>query len=182
MQPSLTDRILQWIEGWLDELFLQLAGTGTGTIIAWTVILIAAGVALFFGIRFLRRMQRSPELAQPFDGEVGRSPRDWAAEAGEHESAGRLSEAIRCHYRALIADLAAAGELEEVPGRTAREYLMIARHRQRPWLEPLERATRIFEPAWYSGQTVDPADVEAIKQARNDAGSHATRRPAGAAQ
>ena len=175
-RPGLLERFLGWLGDLFEGLVGALGGTGAGTLAAWIILAAVLGVVTWLLVRFLRRMQRSPSLPQAFAGDAGRSPRAWSAEADEHEAGGRWREAIRCHYRALIAELSSAGELEEVPGRTAHEYLVMARRRPRPWLEPLERATGIFEPAWYSEQPVGPRDVDAIKQARSDAGTTSARR------
>ncbi len=48
-------------------------------------------------------------------------PDRWRRLAGDARTAGDYREAVRCQYRALIGDLARAGYVDEIPGRTTGE-------------------------------------------------------------
>ncbi len=48
-------------------------------------------------------------------------PDRWRRLAADARSAGDHREAVRCEYRALIGDLARAGYVDEIPGRTSGE-------------------------------------------------------------
>jgi hypothetical protein len=93
---------------------------------------------------------------------AGRSPADWRAEAAAHEAAGRWREALRCRYRALIAELVGRGLVEEIPGRTSGEY----RHDVTavvPAAAPaFDGATDLFEQAWYGDRPIGREDQEAF--------------------
>ncbi len=93
---------------------------------------------------------------------VGRSSRDWLVEAAEHEAAGRRRDAVRCRYRALLADLAAAGLVEEIAGRTSGEYLAAVESDVPAAAEAFADATRRFELAWYGATPVDATDADAF--------------------
>jgi len=48
-------------------------------------------------------------------------PDRWRRLGAEHRDAGRYRDSIRCQYRALVGDLARAGYVDEIPGRTTGE-------------------------------------------------------------
>ena len=48
-------------------------------------------------------------------------PARWRRRAEEHAAAGEFRDAVRCRYRALVGDLARAGYVDEIPGRTSGE-------------------------------------------------------------
>jgi Domain of unknown function (DUF4129) len=78
-----------------------------------------------------------------------RSAAEWRAEAEAQERAGAWREAVRSRYRALVADLAARGLVEEVPGRTAGEYRREVGEALPAVATDFAGATELFEVAWY---------------------------------
>ena len=46
----------------------------------------------------------------------------WRQQADLLAAQGHYREALRCRYRALVADLAGSGMFDEVPGRTSGDY------------------------------------------------------------
>jgi Domain of unknown function (DUF4129) len=48
-------------------------------------------------------------------------PDRWRRRAAEHRERGDFRESVRCEYRALVGDLARAGHVDEIPGRTSGE-------------------------------------------------------------
>jgi hypothetical protein len=61
---------------------------------------------------------------------------------------------VRCRYRALVAELAARGLVDEVPGRTAGEYRGEVRRNLPDAAADFAGATELFELAWYGrGET-----------------------------
>jgi hypothetical protein len=87
----------------------------------------------------------------------------WAAEAARLEAEGRWRDALRCRYRALVAGLAGAGVVEEIPGRTAGEYRLLVRQSRPAVDEPFGGATDQFERAWYGEADTGPDDTAAIR-------------------
>ena len=68
------------------------------------------------------------DLDESLDEEVGARvidhetpPARWRRLAAEHRERGEYREAVRCEYRALVGDLARAGYVDEIPGRTSGE-------------------------------------------------------------
>ena len=64
-----------------------------------------------------------------------RTAAQWRAEAAAHDAAGRWREALRCRYRALVAELAGRGLVEEIPGRTSGEYRIQCGQQLQPRIE-----------------------------------------------
>ena len=151
--------VLDWIGRQLEKIFSWAPGGGTGTdIVGFLVAAVAVAAIVLLLVRFARGVQRDPGTDVPFDADVGRAATDWQAEAAAHEAAGEWREALRCRYRAMVADLAARGVVDEVPGRTAGEY-RTAVSRAAPSAAPdFSGATELFERAWYGGKPTGPDD------------------------
>ena len=102
-------------------------------------------------------------LAVTIAGNRSRPAAAWRAEAEDHERAGEWRHALRCRYRALVADLAGRGVLDEIPGRTAGEYrseLAVAVPAAGP---PFAGATELFERAWYGGRPTGAGDADRFR-------------------
>lgn len=162
--PSLLDRLIRLGLDTLARLLEALASGGRGSILGGLILAGAAlgVVALVAGL--LRRTRRDPSGRPGSVESAGRSARDWSRLAEEYERSEHWRKALRCRYRALVAELAAAGLLDEVPGRTAREYLVAIRADHPDAAEPFARATSAFEAAWYTRRAVTRADVRAVRQ------------------
>jgi Domain of unknown function (DUF4129) len=171
---SLWDRINEAIGEFVGDL-LSLVGFGGGSvapIVAWLVMaLLVGGLGwlLWWAIssgrwtegRARRRDEGDPVIVAT---DAYRSARDWRSEAEAHEAAGRWRPALRCRYRALVADLAARGLVEEVPGRTAGEY-----RRQVDAVVPevapaFAGATSLFEGAWYGGRSTGAEEAARFRE------------------
>lgn len=157
------ERILDWIFDQLGR-FFDAIGEGGGSAGAWVAVAVLAVVVAVVLWRAWRALRREPSVG---DGLVVDGPRrpaaDWRAEAATHEAGGRWRDAVRCHWRALVADLAARGLVEEVPGRTTGEYrAQVAR--SLPADEgSFAMATALFEEAWYARVEVGPGENEREK-------------------
>jgi hypothetical protein len=86
-----------------------------------------------------------------------RTAGQWRAEADERERAGDWRGGLRCRYRALVAELAERGLVDEVPGRTAGEYRREVAGSVPAAAADFAGATELFELAWY-GHRVTGAD------------------------
>lgn len=179
LEPSLLDRLLQAAFEPILELLANLTGTTPGTFLGYVVLAAIVGVTAALLLRFAHGTRRDPNVVAGLDAAtVGRTPAEWATEAEQHEAAGNLREAVRCRYRAAIAELAAAGLLEEVPGRTAGEYVLEVRDGIPAAAEPFGELTAAFERAWYSRAPLDLEDVALA----GDAGRRAVRAATGQRQ
>lgn len=161
---GLTERVIGWVLERLGELIASLSGGGRGAVVAWA-LLVLGGVAIALVVRRAWRVRRiRMESESPLAGDEGRPPRDWEAEAEAHEAAGRHRDAIRCRYRAVIAGLSEAGLVEEIPGRTAREYAAEVRLSLPSSAGPFEGLTAQFERCWYGRLPVGPDDVDRFRR------------------
>ena len=159
-QPTIVDRVLQAISDLIGRVFEALAGSGQGSIVGTIVVLVfVAGLALLV-VWFARRVRPEPTRNIAVDAAIGRTARDWLRDAETAEAAGRWREALRCRYRALLAELTGAGILEEVAGRTTGEYLSVVQRDLPAAAAPFADATRAFEVAWYGAGTTSASDVE----------------------
>jgi hypothetical protein len=91
-----------------------------------------------------------------------RTPGQWRAEAAEHEAAGRWRDALRCRYRALVAELVGRGVVEEIPGRTSGEYRREVGAVAPAAAPAFDGATELFEQAWYGDRPTGREDQEAF--------------------
>jgi hypothetical protein len=147
-QPLL-DRIWSWIVTRIGELLADLTATTAGSIIGLAIFALILLVLGLLAARFLRTMSRSPEVAAAVVEVPRRSAAEWRAEAEAHEAAGEWRQAVRCRYRALVADLASHGVVEEVPGRTSGEYRGEVSRNLPTASEAFAGATEVFDRAWY---------------------------------
>lgn len=164
-EPSLWDRFMQWLGDQIGLMFEAIGSGGRGTVVGLITLLVVGGVAVFFVVRYTRTVRRDPGMDLAMDEWIGRSSREWMAEAAEHEAAGQWRDAVRCRYRGLLADFAAAGLVDEVAGRTSGEYLTAIREDVPAAAEDFADVTRRFEAAWYGHQATAAADVEAFRAA-----------------
>lgn len=143
------DRVLQQVAEFVGRLLSALSGAPGGSTVGAIVVLVFVVVAALLLARFARTLRRDPAVGAVVTGGLGRSSTDWLEDAADHERAGRWRAALRCQYRALIADLAAADLVEEVPGRTTGEYLAAGRAAVPAAGPALATATIAFDVAWY---------------------------------
>lgn len=155
----------------LDEIFervadfLDLVVSGSrGAVLAWILLALMVGAVVFLVARGLQRDRRRRVDGAPegVDVEVRRPAADWAAEAAKHEAAGAWRDALRCRYRWMIASLAGAGIVDEVPGTTAGEYRVLVGAAVPGAAQPMAGATELFERAWYGNEGTGPEEASAF--------------------
>lgn len=90
-------------------------------------------------------------------------PDRWRRLATEAREANDFREAIRCEYRALVGDLARAGYVDEIPGRTSgeeREQVAEVAPRLgetgRDVAHQFASAADTFDAAWFDDRPVSP--------------------------
>jgi Domain of unknown function (DUF4129) len=151
---TLLQRAFDWLVEQAGRLLAELGASGAGGIVGLAVLVLALlGIGLL-AARFSRGMTASPEVRAAAAGAPRRPAADWRAEAEAHERAGAWRPAVRCRYRALVAELAAHGLVDEVPGRTAGEYRREVRRNLPDAAADFAGATELFELAWYGrGET-----------------------------
>jgi hypothetical protein len=174
---SLYQRALDALGDLLGDALDALLGGATGSAIAWLVIVLLVGLLAWIvsrGVQADRRRRRVAE-APGVDVEGPRPAVAWDAEADRHEAAGDWRSALRCRYRSLIATLAGAGVVDEVPGRTAGEYRSLVGGTRPNVGEPFGGATDLFERAWYGNEPTGPEEASDFRElagrVRADAGA-----------
>jgi hypothetical protein len=166
-EPSLAARILMWILGRIARLLDLLSVGDRGSIVGVVILALAVGVTIFITVRLVRRVRKDPGAAS-VAGIGGRSATDWWELARRAEAAHQWDEALRCSYRALLAELVAAGVTDEVAGRTARDYLRDISGAAPAVEEPLTWMTDAFEATWYDRRPVAASDLDAVRRASDD--------------
>lgn len=163
---SLAERIQGWFADRIADLLSTLVGSGAGTVVAWIVVLGAIGAVVYLVIRHGRIVDlEQPERAGPSAMvELSRSPAQWLSEADALEAAGRWKEALRCRYRALVADLVRRGAIADQPGRTAREYVGDVTESRPEAATAMADATELFEAAWYGDVPTGPSAAERFQE------------------
>jgi hypothetical protein len=159
--PSLPARARDWIVARVAELLGALFG-GTGPSRAGWVALAAVAVGALVVVRRLRRgLTADPAVAAATDGR----PKDaaaWRAEAAAHEAAGAWREALRCRYRALVAELAARGVVDDAPGRTTGEERSAVVRAVPGAAGAFGEIADLFDGAWYGHEPVGPAELRRV--------------------
>ncbi len=87
-----------------------------------------------------------------------RPPDRWRRAAEEHRAAGRFRDAVRCDYRALVGDLARAGAVDEIPGRTSGEERAQLAALASEVSHNFDEAADIFDKAWFTNGEVTAHD------------------------
>ena len=177
-EPSLWDRFMQWLGDQLGRIFDAIGSGGRGTVVGVITVLVVAAIAVLLIVRYTRTVRRDPGRDLAMDAWIGRSSREWMAEAAAHEAAQRWRDAVRCRYRGLLAEFAAAGLVEEIAGRTSGEYLAAVREDIPAAAEDFADVTRRFEAAWYGHEATAATDVDAFRVAARRVASAAGLRRA----
>lgn len=144
---------------------------GLVSLLLWLGLAVLIGVGIWLIVRAI--MNRRPRIRDDDedDGDVleevgdviidrSREPRSWREEADAHAAAGRVRDALRCRYRALVGDLARRGLLDEIPGRTTgeeRDQLVVSAPQA---AGRFDDAADLFDDAWYGDAPVDHADLQ----------------------
>ena len=148
-ERSLVERVYDWVLEAIGRLLAVLGGSGAGGIVGLVLLaLVLVGVGVLVA-RFSRGLTPSPEVAAAVPGVRRRSAAERRTEAEDQERAAAWRDAVRCRYRALVADLASRGLVEEVPGRTAGEYRREVGRALPDAAGDFAGATELFEVAWY---------------------------------
>ena len=70
---------------------------------------------------------------------------------------------MRCRYRALVAELAGRGVLDDLPGKTTGEELVEVAHAMPSVGAHFGEATALFDEAWYGDAPTGPAEAARLK-------------------
>ena len=92
--------------------------------------------------------------------DVETPPERWRRLAAEHRAAGRFRDSIRCEYRTLVGDLARAGYVDEIPGRTSGEERAQVAAIAPSLAGSFATAAEAFDVAWFDDGVVTTDDDE----------------------
>jgi hypothetical protein len=160
--PSLLERARGWVLARLAELFGGVLGDGGPRPVGWVVV----GAVAVGAVLLTRRARRALSADPGVPAGPARRPKDaaaWRAEAAAHEAAGAWREALRCRYRALVAELVARGALDDVPGRTTGEERDALARSAPAAAAPFAVVAELFERAWYGAEPVGPGELRRVR-------------------
>ena len=159
--PSLLERIQNDVLDWLARVLSGVVGAGIG---AWIVVAVIVGLVVLVVWRLAGGVTRDPGRGVAVSAGRTRPATEWRAEAEAHERAGEWRQAVRARYRALVADLATRGLVQEIPGRTAGEYRAELTSALPSASPPFAGATELFEGAWYGKRPTAAADAAHFRE------------------
>lgn len=160
------ERIMQAVTDWFRGVLERLTNfSGAGSAIAWVVV--AAVLALV--IWLLTRLRLVPGRAIREAREREAAAIDWHRVARDALARGDEPEAVRAHYRALLAALARRGVVPDTPSLTAGECrLSVGRFLPGAYSD-VARATGIFERVAYGRRALAAGDLDAMRRAEEAA-------------
>ncbi len=162
---ALKARIWSWIIRQLERLF---GGVGRaksiGNMVAWTVIVLACLLLLFWTVRFLMRAGPRSEMDLSGATPLNRDWHRWLRDARAAAERGEYRAAIHAAYWAAIVRMEETNSLPEDRSRTPRESLRLIQKESAEYA-PLLQLTRRFELVWYGYRSATAADWgDAVRQ------------------
>jgi hypothetical protein len=151
-------RVWSWIVHQLERVFGRLGGAKTiGNVVAWTVIVLACLLLLFWTLRFLMRGGSRSEMDLRSATPVDRDWHRWLRDARAAAARGDYRAAIHAAYWAAIVRMEETNTLPEDRSRTPRESLRLVRLESADYA-PLLQLTQRFELVWYGYRSATDAD------------------------
>ena len=163
-QPNLVQRMGTAVTRWLSSVVQRLFMGGIGAAAAWFILTGAALAVAALAILLTRDVRAGPSRGlEERPAERRRSPVQWRQLAEEHESRGEWKQAVRCRYRALVADLVARRAIRDLPGRTTGEYRSEVSAAVPEAGAAFGGASELFERAWYGNRPTGPTESERFR-------------------
>lgn len=155
--PNAFQRAQQALADFVGRLLNDaVRGPGIVGLILFALVLAVIVVA---SVRFTRQVTHEGAVPSTGSAVTRKTASDWRADGVARERAGDWRGALRCRYRALVADLAERGVVEDVPGRTAGEYRREVAGAVPDAAGDFAGATELFEQSWYGHASTDAADA-----------------------
>jgi hypothetical protein len=167
---DLWQRFLAWLGSLLNIQVPGFLGSGWAPFAVLAFLVAGAAAIIFLALRNgapgrARRARPTGVVVTDQDQEL--SAEQWRKEADRLAAQGNYREALRCRYRALVAELADRRLIDQVPGRTSGDYDRAVRALVPEAAEQFSSATRRFERCWYGHEASDAnAQVVFDEQAR----------------
>jgi hypothetical protein len=158
------DDVARWLADRLDQILPDdlpgMSGGSLPTGVGYVVLGLLVALVLFLVWRARRglapRRRGGDEADVVID--AGEEDHDWLADALAFEEAGNWRAGLRCRYRALVSELAAADVIPDLVGRTAGEFVADVRRTRPAAGRAFRAATDVFEAAWYGGRAGGTAE------------------------
>jgi hypothetical protein len=166
-QPSVSQRVLEWIARQLDRLFSVINTNVPGG--WWALVSLVILAALIVSVVLVQVRPGAPRRAgrgQPLAGQA-MSASDHCKLADSHAGAGDYSAAIIERVRAVAAELQERSVLPARPGRTADEFAAEASLSMPALAGQLTDAARLFDDVRYGGRTGTSAGYERVRDLDN---------------
>jgi len=142
--PSLFERLQHDVGDWIARVLSGVVGAGVG---AWIALALIVGLVVLVVWRLGGGVARDPGRGIAVSAGRSRPATEWRAEAEAHERAGEWRQAVRCRYRALVAEYRA--ELNAALPAGAASF---------------RGATDLFEGAWYGRRPTAAADSARFRE------------------
>lgn len=170
-EPSLLERIGDWLAERVDLPGLGGGGTfggGAGAWVAWLIIAVAAVLVVVAVVQAVRgRPSKAGDDGPATEAEVEHRRRagEWASDAERFEAEGRWKDAVRARYRELVRTLVDRRQLPDVPGRTTGELRRDLATTTPDAADAFDTACLVFELAWYADVPVGPEQLQRLRAA-----------------
>jgi hypothetical protein len=158
---DLWQRFIAWLEAHLHIAVPSFFGGTWGSFVVLAVLVVAVACLVFLVVRNLpsRRFRRARQTGVVVtDEDRAQTAEQWRQEADRLATQGNYREALRCRYRALVAELADRRLIDQVPGRTSGDYERAVRAMVPEAAEQFSSVTGLFERCWYGHE---PSDAKA---------------------
>ncbi|HET9342794.1 MAG TPA: DUF4129 domain-containing protein [Candidatus Eremiobacteraceae bacterium] len=184
-QPTIWDRILNWIIEKIDELFGRLA-TATqkvpivGVIIGYAIVGAAIIGLAFVGYRLARRLTSRRDTAVAGVGEVlplSTNPDELYALARDEARSGNTGQAVALLYQTALVLLDRVDRIAYDPSRTPGEYRRLVHRNAQTIADAFDALARLFVAVAFGRASAGADDWR-----RADAAFSGIRRSLGAAQ
>jgi hypothetical protein len=164
-QPNLLQRIGRTVGDGFAALLRGLVNGGINAVVAWVILSIGAAVVVLVAVRLTRDVRADPgRRAMVLPPEGRRSPIEWAVLAEDYEARAEWKDALRCRYRALLAELVARHILRDRPAETTGEYRGEVSTRLPDAAVAFGGASELFERAWYGDRPTGPVENQRFRE------------------
>jgi len=179
-QETALDRVGRWLADVLSHVTAPIGLGNVPVAAGWVVLALVVGLVAFLVYRSRGSLRGGgPPAAGPRGRVVVAAEDDdvdWAAELARAEADGRWRDALRARYRVVVGELAAAGALPDLVGRTAGELAADVRANAPAVAPAFTELTDLFEAVWYGDAPAGPGERD--RGARLAADVHARLRAA----
>jgi hypothetical protein len=156
------DRARHWVGREVSRA-LDRAISGHLGLVGGAVLVVLVALIVWLVVRAVRDARGTATLRGPVVASVRRPAADWLAEAAACEARGDWRASLRARYRALVAELARRGLVDEIPGRTTGEYRSEVAANLPGAAGPFGGATELFELAVYGHGDAGPEEASELR-------------------